>query len=35
MMGVLESREDDDSYLFLFQDFYNFQYERSKLYLIP
>ena len=27
-----ESREDDDSYLFLFQDFYNFQYERSKLY---
>ena len=30
-----ESREDDDSYLFLFQDFYNFQYERSKLYLIP
>ena len=27
-----ESREDDDSYLFLFQDFYNFQYEWSKLY---
>ena len=25
-------QEDDDSYLFLFQDFYNFQYERSKLY---
>ncbi|WP_323668493.1 S24 family peptidase [Aliarcobacter butzleri] len=27
-----ESREEDDSYLFLFQDFYNFQYERAKLY---
>lgn len=27
-----ESFEDDDSYLFLFQDFYNFQYERSKIY---
>lgn len=27
-----QSLEDDDSYLFLFQDFYNFQYERAKLY---
>ena len=27
-----QNYEDDDSYLFLFQDFYNFQYERSKLY---
>lgn len=25
-------QEDDDSYLFLFQDFYNFQYERTKIY---
>ncbi|KLD98291.1 hypothetical protein [Aliarcobacter butzleri] len=27
-----ERNEDDDRYLFLFQDFYNFQYERSKIY---
>ncbi|MDY0193390.1 MAG: S24 family peptidase [Aliarcobacter butzleri] len=27
-----ESLEDDDSCLFLFQDFYNFQYERTKIY---
>lgn len=26
-----QSREDDDSYLFLFEDYYNFQYERAKL----